>query len=577
MRRAGHHGLLLGVVVALAVVGSIAAPRREAVQAGAASGVIQAPALPGAQPISGRDRVYTADQTSNTITVINPATNDVLGTLDLGNERLDNLFSARYYREANVHGLGFSPDGSLLDAISITTNSAILVQTATNTAKDAVYVGRAPHEGFVTPDGRELWVAVRGQNWVSVIDLQQNQEVARIPTAAGPAMVVFSPDGQRAFVNHDRAPELLVIDVPSKQVLKRITGLDAGFSPNLEVTPDGKEVWLTHKNTGRVSVVDARALALLTVLDTGPVTNHVNFVAKHEGIYAYVTVGGLNKTLVFRTNGAHPEKVAEVSNAGYEPHGIWPSPDNTRVYVGLEKSDAVDVIDTDQQQVIATVRIGQEPQALVYVANAVPDGDGRQNLKQQGLGKRIVTRDEAVPGTEGTVRVTVREVDTLDMIQVAARGLSPTAHFSVYLSDGTVVQAVRQFTSTAQGTGDALAFTTFFGQFDRVVVLPEGTRPDPGLLHSVPVLEQPAAPQPTPPATPVIEQPHAPQLTPPATPVIEKPEAPQLTPPATPAIEQPAGTATGQGDGTVPQDHHPTVPDRGHPDQPVVEEAPAEE
>jgi len=32
------------------------------------------------------------------------------------------------------------------------------------------------------------------------------------------------------------------------------------------------------------------------------------------------------------------------------------------------------------------------------------------------------------------------------------------------LSDGTVVQAVRQFTSTAQGTGDALAFTTFLAQ-----------------------------------------------------------------------------------------------------------------
>ncbi len=124
--------------------------------------------------------------------------------------------------------------------ISVTTNSAIVVQTATNTARDAVYVGRAPHEGFVTPDGRELWVAVRGQNWVSVIDLQQNQEVARIPTAAGPAMVVFSPDGQRAFVNHDRAPELHVVNVTNKQVIKRITGLDPGFSPNLQITPDGK-------------------------------------------------------------------------------------------------------------------------------------------------------------------------------------------------------------------------------------------------------------------------------------------------------------------------------------------------
>jgi len=43
-------------------------------------GPLQAPALAGAQPIAVADRVYTADQTSNTLTVISPATNTVLGS-----------------------------------------------------------------------------------------------------------------------------------------------------------------------------------------------------------------------------------------------------------------------------------------------------------------------------------------------------------------------------------------------------------------------------------------------------------------------------------------------------------------
>jgi YVTN family beta-propeller protein len=51
--------------------------------------LVQPPALPGAQPISGRDRVYTADQTSNTVSVIDPKRNRVLGTIRLGLERLD--------------------------------------------------------------------------------------------------------------------------------------------------------------------------------------------------------------------------------------------------------------------------------------------------------------------------------------------------------------------------------------------------------------------------------------------------------------------------------------------------------
>lgn len=49
---------------------------------------MQAPALPGTQAISNADRVYTADQTSNTVTIINPAANGnkgaVLGTIRFG-------------------------------------------------------------------------------------------------------------------------------------------------------------------------------------------------------------------------------------------------------------------------------------------------------------------------------------------------------------------------------------------------------------------------------------------------------------------------------------------------------------
>src|ERR1700759_1084290 len=86
--------------------------------------VVQAPALPGAQPISSRDRVYTADQVSNTVTVINPKTDEVLGTIPLGHDRLDQTRRPVATGQVGVHGLGFSRDGSKLDVISVTSNGA---------------------------------------------------------------------------------------------------------------------------------------------------------------------------------------------------------------------------------------------------------------------------------------------------------------------------------------------------------------------------------------------------------------------------------------------------------------------
>ena len=89
-----------------------------------------------------------------------------------------------------------------------------------------------------------------------------------------------------------------------------------------------------------------------------------------HGMFAYVTVGGLNQVQVFRTDDF--SKVATIP-VGKLPHGIWPSGDGTRVYVGLENADGLAAIDTLTNKVIATVPIGQAPQAVVYVPDAVPE------------------------------------------------------------------------------------------------------------------------------------------------------------------------------------------------------------
>src|SRR6266404_6947200 len=197
------------------------------------------------------DRVYTADQTSNTVSVIDPATNKLLGSIHLG-EDVPAALSPLYRGELLVHGLGFSPDHKTLDVISIGSNSVTLIDTETNLVKGKIYVGRSPHEGFFRPDGRELWVAVRGENYVSVIDPVQQKEIRRITTANGPGMVLFRPDGKYAFVPSSFTPEMDVIDTGTYQVVARVPQASP-FSPNLAVDQD--EVWFTLKDSGRTQVV----------------------------------------------------------------------------------------------------------------------------------------------------------------------------------------------------------------------------------------------------------------------------------------------------------------------------------
>src|SRR5205807_2648698 len=134
-------------------------------QAGQVPGSADAPDI----PVSARDRVYAAEQFSNTLSVIDPAANKLLGVIRLGDPQPTNL-SPLYRGQVLVHGLGFSPDHRTLVVISIASNSATFIDTATNAVKHVTYLGRSPHEAFFTPDGREVWVAVRGEDYVAVLD-----------------------------------------------------------------------------------------------------------------------------------------------------------------------------------------------------------------------------------------------------------------------------------------------------------------------------------------------------------------------------------------------------------------------
>jgi DNA-binding beta-propeller fold protein YncE len=242
-------------------------------------------------PVSHHDRVYTAEQFSNTVSVTDPVDNKLLGVIRLGEPQPGNM-SPLYRGQVLVHGIGYSPDHRTIAVVSIGTNSVTFIDTATNATKHVTYVGRAPHEAFFTPDGNELWVTVRGEDYVAVLDTHTFEEKLRIMVPFGPGMQIFSPDGMYGYVCSSFTPETVVITVADHKIVGHVKQ-ESPFCPNIAATPDGKQVWFTLKDTGRTQVFDARPpFALLKTLDTGPISNHVNFVHNANGTFAYITIGG---------------------------------------------------------------------------------------------------------------------------------------------------------------------------------------------------------------------------------------------------------------------------------------------
>ena len=423
-----------------------------AARAGQAPGAASAPDV----PVSHHDRVYAAEQFSNTVSVTDPADNKLLGVIRLGDPQPGNL-SPLYRGQMLVHGMGFSPDHKTIAVVAIATNSVTFIDTATNATKHVTYVGRAPHEAFFTPDGNEVWVTVRGEDYVSVLDGHTFEEKTRIKVPVGPGMTIFSPDGTYAYVCSSFNPETVVITVADHRTVGRVKQ-ESPFCPNIAATPDEKQVWFTLKDTGKTQVFDARPpFASIKTLDTGPITNHVNFARNAKGTFAYVTIGGLNQVKVFRTDNFEQVATIQVGNL---PHGVWPSGDGSRIYVALENADTLVAIDTLTNKVIATIPIGQAAQAIAYVPNAVSEGDGMQNLQPLGVAGRSASLSLA-PATgakaagKRPTSVSLSDQGLTQVLEAAVTGLAPGQPYVLALAskpDGSgSVEPLAAFTANPAG------------------------------------------------------------------------------------------------------------------------------
>ena len=423
-------------------------------------------------PISHQDRVYSAEQYSNTVSVTDPVDNKLIGTIRLGDPLPANL-SPLYKGQLLVHGMGFSPDHRTIAVVAIGSNAVNFIDTATNSVKHVTYVGRSPHEAFFTMDGKEVWVVVRGENYVSVLDGTSYEEKTRITVPNGPGMTIFSPDGKYGYVCSSFTPETEVITVADHRIVGRVPQASP-FCPNIAATPDSKQVWFTLKDTGKTQVFDGQPpFALLKTLDTGPITNHVNIVRNANGMFAYVTIGGLNEVKVFRTDNF--AQVATIQT-GKLPHGIWPSGDGTRVYVGLENEDKVAAIDTLKNEVIATSPVGQAPQALVYVPDAVPamsgvlnsamtrmmvapENLGTNNLQPLGVAGQSAELWLAPPGAKkeekAPTSVSLSDQGLVQVLEAAVTGLEPGKTYVLALasepSGAGIVELLQGFMTNPAG------------------------------------------------------------------------------------------------------------------------------
>lgn len=356
--------------------------------------------------------VYVTNQADNTISVIDSATRKVVDTFHLKAASKDKLAAmahdgtlhAAHVMTANdpvmdvqmmtdfgPHHVARSPEwcGGRFDAMrggvstkpcpgpywlytsNIVDGSVSFIDSETGHGVKTIDTGERTHGVTLSPDGRTVWVANKGDA-VGVVDVDGKSPATLIPTPFNSNWVLFSEDGKHAYVNGKACSEFTgpnghggktctyhvgIIDVASRKLLEVLTA-EKGVK-NEPVPAGATQVYSLENDHHYISVVRHNGKDTVRFSEIEYYSHGA--IPSPDGKQVFVTTPGENMvTVVDAQSGAIIKKIKVSEN----PHIPAVSPDGKYVWVVCRGANTVDIIDTRTLAVVASVPVGERPHGI---------------------------------------------------------------------------------------------------------------------------------------------------------------------------------------------------------------------
>jgi len=231
--------------------------------------------------------------------------------------------------------------GPSLYVTNVLSNSVSVIDTATNTVKKTIPVGESPRGVAISPDGARAYVTNVGDNTLSVINVADNTVAMTVPVGKGPQSVAVTPDNASIYVVNGNGNSVAVVDAATMQVR---TNIAVGKKPQIiALTPDGKFAYVTNYGDNSVSVIDTRTNTVVQSITTNIGKGPNGIAVSPDGKFAYVVNfdGDSISTVDTVTNTVNVAPFA----LGIEPSQVAFSPDGTRAFISSALDFTVYAVD----------------------------------------------------------------------------------------------------------------------------------------------------------------------------------------------------------------------------------------
>ena len=257
---------------------------------------------------------YVGNQDSQTISVVDVATNSVTSTIPLP--------------AGSVLTLGLTPDGetiyALMDFYGVYVIN-VIQQTVTDSIP-AEQIGTILAGVAFHPSQPCAYVAARDNGTVSTIDLRENKVVRTVAVAGGRIQnLAVSRDGARLFATDIERSKLIVWDLPSGSTAYQEFSVGSPVRRNafdVAVTPDNTQVYVSTLFDGKVFILDQASGAPVATLNTSGAPRYIAFDAAGSAAVIANEFGWVNFVGVgFPPPPPPPPSVCDAPAVGTPPSG----------------------------------------------------------------------------------------------------------------------------------------------------------------------------------------------------------------------------------------------------------------
>lgn len=196
-----------------------------------------------------------------------------------------------------------------------------------------------------------------GEATLSLIDEASQQVVGgKTPTGKEPHHLMLTPDGRSLIVADSVSNDLMFVDPRTGAVQRRLEGIEDPYQ--IGFSPDSKWLVTTGLRLDRLDVysyngkTDTPTLAKRLPLATMP--SHMAFTTDSKTVFVTLQVSGELAAVDLPT-----QTVKWKMKVGNTPAGLWLTPGDKYLLVGMTGEDDVAVVDWRNQKVVKRIHTGK--------------------------------------------------------------------------------------------------------------------------------------------------------------------------------------------------------------------------